>query len=594
MIDPRPIEPHHDGSALHIDPGPYRLGDRVVVRVRIPHTHAADRVLVRTLPDGEQRLVPARPDRADEHETWWSAEIGIDAPVLAYRFLIERDTPQGLRCSWLDAAGMHAHEVSDATSFRLTTHRPAPSWLAGAVGYQIFPDRFARSTNWRDRPPTPDWADAAAWDDPVEPRGHLAVHQLYGGDLHGVREHLDHLADLGVDLLYLTPFFPARSSHRYDATTFDAVDPLLGGDAALAALCVDAHRRGMRVIGDLTLNHTGVGHEWFTAARARPDAPERSFYLFGDEADDYVAWYDVPTLPKLDHRSTELRRRLLDGPDSVVARWLRPGAGGDPLAHLDGWRIDCANTAARHGEVDLNHQIARRTRATMLAAHPDPWLVAEHAYDPTIDLTAGGWHGVMAYQWFTRPLVQWLGTAAELTTMSARPMQRLDGAAAAGAMRRLSAGAPWDTVTASMTMLDSHDTPRFAHVVGADTTTHLTAMVALATFPGVPTLFAGSEIGLGGDALDTARVPFPWRPERWNRDLLAGTRAALALRRSSPALAHGGLRWLPGDADRIRFTREHPDERLVIELRRGDATPAAGPPGAALLLELGGARVWRW
>lgn len=592
-IDPRPVEPHHDGSPLYVEPGPHRLGDRVAIRVRIPHSHRADRVFVRTLPDGEPRLVPAHVERSDDHEAWWEAEIGLDAPVLAYRFAIERDTPTGLRTAWLDGAGVHDHEVTDAASFRLTTHRPAPAWLAGAVGYQVFPDRFARSTEWAGRPPAPDWARPAAWDDPVEPRGRLAVHQLYGGDLHGLREHLDHLVDLGVDVVYLTPFFPARSSHRYDATTFASVDPLLGGDEALAELCVEAHRRGLRVIGDLTLNHTGVTHEWFTAARAGPDAPETGFYLFRDHPDDYVAWYDVPTLPKLDHRSAELQRRLLDGPDSVVARWLQP-IGADPTSHLDGWRIDCANTSARHADVDLNHEIARRTRATMLAAHPDPWLVAEHAYDPTVDLVAGGWHGVMAYQWFTRPLVQWLGTAHPLTTMSARPMGSLDGATAADAMRRLMAGTPWDAITASMNMLDSHDTPRFRHVVGSDTSAHLTALVALATFPGVPTVFAGSEIGARGDAMDSGRVPFEWDADRWDHELLAGTRAALALRRTSTALAHGGLRWLRSDAERIRFVREHPDERLVVELRRGDAPAAPGPDGAELVLELGGGRVWRW
>ena len=93
--------------------------------------------------------------------------------------------------------------------------------------------------------------------------------ELYGGDLGGVEARLDHIEDLGADLLYLTPFFPAGSTHRYDATSFDHVDPLLGGDEALASLVRAAHARGMRVIGDLTLNHSGVGHDWFTAQRTR-------------------------------------------------------------------------------------------------------------------------------------------------------------------------------------------------------------------------------------------------------------------------------------------------------------------------------------
>ena len=108
--------------------------------------------------------------------------------------------------------------------------------------YQIFPDRFARGSTGSSQQPdraTPDWAIEADWDTPVLADGRQAVYQLYRGDLQGVTEHLDHLEALGVNLLYLTPVFPARSSHRYDANTFDHVDPILGGDAALATL-VDA------------------------------------------------------------------------------------------------------------------------------------------------------------------------------------------------------------------------------------------------------------------------------------------------------------------------------------------------------------------
>ena len=84
-------------------------------------------------------------------------------------------------------------------------------------------------------------------------------------------------------MIYLTPFFPASSSHRYDATTFDRVDPLLGGDEALVALTRAAHARGIRMVGDLTLNHTGDGHEWFLAAQAEPERrSERAFYYFDD------------------------------------------------------------------------------------------------------------------------------------------------------------------------------------------------------------------------------------------------------------------------------------------------------------------------
>jgi alpha-glucosidase len=556
-------EPHHDPSAPYVEPGSRTLGDRIPVRVRVPRGHGEPTaVVVRAVVDGEPTMSELREDRRTSTDTWFAGEVRLVNPVTPYRFGIE--TPAST--TWLNSAGTHPHDVTDAADFRLTTHAPPPAWLAGSVGYQIFPDRFARSAG---APPmdevAPGWAIPARWQDPVLRTPGQAVRQLFGGDLRGVEEHLDHLDSLGVDLLYLTPFFPGHSAHRYDASTFDHVDPLLGGDAALASLTAAAHRRGIRVIGDLTLNHSGSHHDWFERAQADASSPEAGFYMFRSHPTEYVAWYDVPSLPKLDHRDAELRRRLVDGPGSVVARWLGP-----PWS-LDGWRIDCANVTARHGETDLNALVARTTRATMAAADGDDrWLVAEHCYDATTDLDGAGWHGVMAYQWFTRPLAQWLGTARPLRMMSLRPLTPLDASGAASAMRTLAAGVPWSAITASMTMLDSHDTARFRTLVGGDRDVHAVAMAALMTFPGVPTLFAGSEIGVEGDSQDTGRVPFPW-DGAWDHEFLDTTHRLIALRRGSDALQRGGLRWLRAGEGSITYLRESPAERVLVHLATTDA-----------------------
>ena len=133
--------------------------------------------------------------------------------------------------------------------------------------YQVFPDRFARSAAADERE-VPDWALAADWDDEVvfeggDPRTPM---QLFGGDLDGITEHLDHVAEVGADVVYTTPVFPGESNHRYNATTFTSVDPLLGGDEAYARLSTAVHARGWRILGDLTTNHTGDTHEWFLSA----------------------------------------------------------------------------------------------------------------------------------------------------------------------------------------------------------------------------------------------------------------------------------------------------------------------------------------
>ncbi len=205
-----------------------------------------------------------------------------------------------------------------------------------------------------------------------------------------MRRRLDHLAALGVGVVYLTPVFPARSTHRYDASTFSRVDPLLGGDRALRALVRAAHERGMRVMGDLTTNHTGHAHEWFLAAQRDPESAEAGFYFFTGHPDSYVGWMGVPELPKLDYSSAELRRRVYGADDSVLVNWLR---GPDAL---DGWRIDVANMTGRRGAQDLNREVSEeiaggcaRWTPSAAATGPGCWPSTSTTPAPTPTATAG-------------------------------------------------------------------------------------------------------------------------------------------------------------------------------------------------------------
>ena len=376
--------PHHDGSSLYVGDQTPRSGDRVPIRVRVPRSAGVDSVWLRVVEDAEPRYVRATaggPAGGCDDEDWYSAEIRVHNPVTHYRVLLDR---AAAGYSWLNGAGEHTREVADRHDFRLTTYDPGPDWGPDAVVYQIFPDRFGRSRA-RD---LPDWAVPADWDDPVEHVGPDTPRQCYGGDLDGIVDHLDHITDLGATAIYLTPIFPARSNHRYNATSFDCVDPLLGGDEALARLAGAAHARGLHLIGDFTTNHSGDDHAWFTAARA--GGPERGFYYFtGPGPDDYVSWMDHPSLPKFNLESVDLRARLFGTGDSVVARWLRP-----PF-DLDGWRIDVANMTGRYGPFDHGHDVARELRATLDAVRPGSALLAEHCHDYSADLVGDGWPGAM-------------------------------------------------------------------------------------------------------------------------------------------------------------------------------------------------------
>ena len=273
---PIALQPHHDGSALYVPNQKPKLLEKVKVRIRVHEAIGnVKEVRVRFSESGEAfPTPPAKVLRRDGGWTWYEATIVMHNPKMHYRFLIVLKSGETV---WYNTQGLSALIPADILDFRINTFSSAPDWGKNAVMYQIFPDRFARSVQ-ADKHKAPDWAVPQKWADPVMLDGHDRSQQFYGGDLWGVIEHLDHLKKLGVNLVYLTPMFPGRSNHRYDASSFDQIDPLLGGNKAFAALVEAAHKRGMRVIGDLTTNHSGIGHEWFKAAYKNPAAPESDFY----------------------------------------------------------------------------------------------------------------------------------------------------------------------------------------------------------------------------------------------------------------------------------------------------------------------------
>lgn len=564
-------EPHHDGSTLYVSTQTPVLGERVTVWVRVPAGLEMTDIYVRTTPDSEPRFARLKMDRDrtgravggyGAGDTWWRGTVTVHNPVTRYRFMISTAPAKSL---WLTASGVHYHDVSDATDFRLVAYDPPPAWLTEAVIYEVFPDRFARSAAAGPLTPAevPDWAIPCSWDtDQVVYEGPLAPRQLFGGDLDGVIEHLDHIEKLGANTIYLRPVFPAQSNHRYNASSFDEIDPLLGGEAALRRLADAIHARGMRLIGDITTNHCGDTHEWFAAARNDPDSPERQMFYFDDDG-TYEAWYGVPTLPKLNWSSPLVRERMT----AVMRRWLTV---------YDGWRVDVANMTGRRAGDDHNHEIATMLRRAIVAVRPDAMLLAEHNYDATGDLDCDGWHGTMYYAGFTRPLWTWLrGDELDLHDFIGVPggVPHRDGAATLATIRSFGAMMSWQALIHSWQLLDSFDCARFRTVVGSRER-HLVGVGLQITLPGTPTICSGSEFGLKGRNGEEARAPMPWeRPQE--RDELTGKayRELIGLRRNEAALTHGGLRWLYVDADTLVFLRETLDRSLLVSAKRANGDP---------------------
>lgn len=572
--------PHHDGSEIYVGRGPYELGASVTVRLRVPRGYGETGVLLRVVRDAEPRTTPARLVATDAHDSWYEAQVLLHNPVTCYRFAVV--LPDDVR--WVNARGVHERGVTDENDFRITTAPPAPAWLHDAVVYQVFPDRFARSAA-ADGRPAPEWAVPTAWDAEPVAVGAEAGTQLYGGDLDGVVEHLDHLANLGVTTVYLTPIFPGRSAHRYDASTFDHVDPLLGGDDALARLSEALHSRGMRIMGDITTNHTGEGHEWFHRARTDESCAERDFYYWIDGGPGYASWLGHSNLPKLNFASPELGPRLIDGPRSVIGRWLEA-----PWS-LDGWRVDVANMTGRYADEDHNEDVGRRLRATLAEVNPDAALISEHFHDARGDLSGETWHGNMNYTGFSNPVWTWLAApdnGIRYMGVEGLAMPRRTGGQMVAEMRDFDAAVPWQVLLNQWNMLGSHDTPRIRTVVGSREIQEVAAGL-LFTYLGVPAMFAGDELGLTGTTGEHSRVPMPWdNPDRRDDVIHERYRTLARLRAEHRALREGSLRWVLTEDDAVGYVRETTDEALLVVVARapwaGAELRLAVPGGAAATL----------
>lgn len=556
------IKPHHDGSELYVSNSAPKIGEYITLKLRVPkifHIHSA---YIRIMQDGEPTTYPMKLSIKKRYETWWQVKVEIKNVKTNYRFLLAgKDS-----LYWLNAEGLFDRDIADHGDFKIVATTPTPKWLHSAIFYQIFPDRFAKSDLQRE---IPDWAIPRKWSDEPALKQREVSQEFYGGDFVGVREKLSHLKKLGVSGIYFTPFFASKSNHRYDASSFDEVDPLLGGNEALIELRKSAESNGIRVMGDLTTNHCGLGHPWIQEALSDPKSRKRSFFYWSEKSKwGYVGWWDVPSLPKLNYSSPELRREMWESDQSIVRKWLR-----EPLG-MCGWRIDVGNMTGRYYGENHNRDVATGIRKAMEEVNPDAWLVAENADFYAEDLDGLGWHGTMNYSGFTRPIWFWINSKGKDLVDSfggSTALPRVSGEKMVETMREFAAGIPWRSLVASMILLGSHDRARFQTVVGKDIAKNLSGVTMLLTYPGVPSIYAGDEIGVEGRWGENGRRTIDWENKNnWNGELLEGYKELIKIRNSSHALRFGGLRWVAIEDDYIAYLRESKRESvLVFVSRRG-------------------------
>jgi len=470
-----------------------------------------------------------------------------------------------------------------------------PAWVRDAVFYQIFPDRFARSERVARPGPLEDW-DAPPTN-----------HGFKGGDLLGVVEHLDHIASLGANALYLTPIFQSASNHRYHTYDYLAVDPLLGGDAALRELLDAAHARGMRVVLDGVFNHTGRGFWPFHHVLENGgSSPYRGWFHFDQEALDegrpvdaypmahlrptggrdapwlkvvggtgdslehlgYRAWWDMPALPKLNLDDPAVREYVW----SVAEHWLRFGT--------DGWRLDVP------GEIPdpaFWAEFRRRCRS----ADPEAYLVGE-IWDVAPEWTSDERFDALMNYPLAEAILGFVG-GESLNEPLLRShheygrTERLDGPGFGARLEELLAAYDPDVTAVQLNLMGSHDTPRLASLLGGDGDAIRLAVLLQAVLPGAPSIYYGDEIGLRGGLDPDCRRSFPWDEARWDHELLGFVRAAFGLRHAEPLLRSGGVRVASADGDWIALERraaDGPSPAILVALNTGrdDAAIALGIP----------------
>ncbi|MFL5348311.1 MAG: alpha-amylase family glycosyl hydrolase [Hyalangium sp.] len=446
------------------------------------------------------------------------------------------------------------------------------------------------------------------------------------GDLQGLISRLDYLndgdpnttQDLGVDALWLMPIFESPSYHGYDVVDYERVEPDYGTEQDFEQLCAEAHKRGMRVILDFVINHSGVDHPWFVDSASSRTSAKRDWYVWRDQDPGWKQPWDpfnnTPSwhlrngayyygvfwegMPDLNLQNAELRAEV----KRLASLWLSRGA--------DGFRLDAARylieTGAGGGQADTpeTHAFWKEFAAYVRQVKPDAVLAGEN--------------------WTTTPLIApYYGSTKDVPggdelplnfnfPLSEQILASLNGGNAAPIAAKLAEmAAVYPAGISDAPFLTNHDMVRVATQLGGNGGKLANAAALLLTLPGAPFLYYGEELGLANGAAnndEAKRTPMPWDGSAgggfttgtpWygfapgytsGRNVATETdapgsqlsryRALIHARHASEALSRGGLKLFTstkGVSSTLAFVRTLGDERVLVVHNLTDSSVTAGP-----------------
>lgn len=590
---------YSDGSRHYVQPEMPRIGDKVSIRLKMPENSEVRGVRLRRIKNGSEHLDTMVQVAKRGPWVWYEAEFIMNQPVIAYHFYIYTDE----KLYFYNQYELTEDFITEDADFRLVAGYEPPAWVRRSVFYQIFPDRFFNGNPDNDVQSGEYAFDGhptvkMAWGERPKEYDEVFCLDFYGGDLEGIEQKIPYLQEMGFNALYLNPIFHSATSHRYDCLDYFKVDPHLGGDEALASLSAGLKDRDMRLLLDVSINHTGTAHKWFnkesaffppgTGAYQDPRAKERHYYFF-DEHNDYHKWYGVATLPTLNYTSGELRDILYRKEDSLVKKWLKP-----PYS-IDGWRFDVANDMARNDAIDLSHEVWREIHASIKETNPEAYVLAEEWLDCPEYLQGFQWDSAMNYFGCARPIRQFVGDG-DLFIGRDPEMKKLplpmDAAQLKKRILQHLSRIPHAVAMNQFNLLDSHDVARLHNNPRISFGAYEIAVMLMYMLPGAPSVYYGDEVGLEGHArsVEGCRYPMEWEASRWNSSHVDLYKGMNRLKLAHPALDDGGFKFLLTEGRLAVLARFTEEEALVLAVSMETAPKEIAIP----VRQIGIGGSWSW
>ena len=563
-----------DGSADFVsNPNP-KKGEKIRIKIRVLKNNIIENILLRTRFNGEEAIIPMiKEHQPNGYVDYYYADLIYFEDILTYQFYICAD-----KLYFYNQRGITEYLPNETYDFRIIYNYLQPSWVKEGVFYQIFPERFCNGDEANDVKDEEYYFDGHPakkikdWNEPPKRYREAFCLDFYGGDLNGITSKIPYLKELGITALYINPIFYAATMHKYDCLDYFQVDPHFGGNEALAELTKTAHENGIKVIIDVSINHTGTANKWFNkegiffdksiGAYNNKDAKERKYYYFNDETNEYKAWLGVKTLPSLNYTSEELRKVIYKDDDSLVKRWLKP-----PY-NIDGWRFDVAHITSRNDLIQPQHTIWPEIRNAIKETNPNAYILAEDWWDSDPFLQGNEWDSPMNYFGFARPVRDFLGDGdfnitrhKELKNYTAKANAHILGNRIQEHFSKLA----FQIQENQFNLLDSHDVHRLHNNKNIPYDHYKGAIITMFSMIGTPNVYYGDEAEIDGftDEMEGCRYPFPWNKDFKSTKHYSLYHRLCHLKTTEKSLKYGGLKILSSDNNTLVYARTTIDETII-------------------------------